>query len=210
MVSLTAPLSDVAIANFAVATLDDYPITTLDDNTSVGRFMARHYTYVRDELLQMYPASFARNRKAIAADEVAPAFGWRYAYTLPDDCIRLLPITCDGTLNGVMVPYELEGRTVLTNAQAPLKVRYIRRVTNAADFTPLFGRLLGARLAVLGATRITGKSSYFQKAGEAFNAALADFKLEDSLSAGTTEKYDYAGDEFAGQYRHENVRGVGL
>lgn len=203
-----AALSAVAIANFAAGTLDEYPLTSFDQDTSLSRFMARHYSYARDQLLQMYPASFARKR-ATLTPTTAPSFGWSYAYNFPTDCIRMLPLKDGGTLNGVSIPYEIEGRTILTNAPPPLKVRYIRRVINEEEFTPLFGALLGARLAVLAATRITGKVGYFDKASATFAQALNDFKTEDSLSAGTPERYDYGGDDWNNQLSNLDVRDNG-
>jgi hypothetical protein len=53
----------------------------------------------------------------------------------------------------------------------------------------LFARALGARLATLAATRITGKSGYYDKAMAAYQSAMAEAKHEDSLSRGLPSAY---------------------
>lgn len=182
-------ISDVAVANFAAGILDDRSITSLSDDTSIGRFMQREYTYARDELLQSYPWSFAKKRALLPALTAAPAFGYQYAYRVPTDCLRPLPLTVDGHEESDPVPYEYESFEILCDLSAPLKLRYIRRVTNASEFTHLYARALGCKLAMMAATRITGKSAYFEKAAQMYAAAMADAKLEDSLSRGTPSRY---------------------
>jgi hypothetical protein len=199
-------ISDTAVANFAAGVLDNYAVTAIDENTSLGRFFQREYTFVRDEVLQTYPWAFAKKRALLAANLDVPAFGYASAYQLPTDCLRLLPLTVDGKEDAPSVKYELEGREVLCDVRSVLPIRYIRQVTNAAEFTPLFARVLGARLAMMAATRITGKSGYFDKASGLYREAITEARLVDSLERGTPS--DYANETYKSTYTAISARGI--
>lgn len=190
MADTSAPLSEVAIANMAGSLLNEYPLTSLDNDTPLGRFMAREFGYTRNELLQTYPWHFAKTRALLPALSAAPAFGWTYAYNVPADCLRLLPLRENGALNGEPILYELESGQILTNyadTNGGLRVHYIRRETTPSKFPPLFARALANRLAVLAAQRVTGKSQYFQTALSAYTLTLQEAMLADSLERGTPE-----------------------
>lgn len=202
MANTTAPLSETAIANMAVDILDDYRLNDLDDDTTVGRWMARNFGIVRDEVLQSYTWHKVRTRASLPADAQAPPFGWDYSYTVPEDCLRLLELRENGELNGRLIPYEYENGKILTDAKAPLRVRYIRREDNVALFQPLMARVLSARLAYLASLTITGKQQYSAKAEKLLNEAWEMAKLVDTLESGTPEhQYD---DDII------EIRGVGL
>lgn len=191
MVDTAAPISEVAIANMAVSLLNEYPVTSLDNDTPIGRFMAREFGYVRDELLQKYPWHFAKKRALLNQAGDPPAFGWTYAYNLPSDCLRLLPLRKDGKLDGVPILFELESRQILTdytNSSSALPIHYIRKETAASKFPPLFARTLGNALALLASQRVTGKQSYFQTCMAAYTMTLEEAKLADSLERGTPER----------------------
>jgi hypothetical protein len=83
----------------------------------------------------------------IAADATPPAFGWDHAYTLPAGCVRLLPLTHDGSDDGSPIAHAVEGGKVLTNMAGPLKVRFVNRATNYDAYHPLFIDYISARLA---------------------------------------------------------------
>lgn len=198
MANTTAPLSEVAIANFAATMLDERHLASLDQETTLARFIAAEFGYIRDEMLRAYPWAFAVKRAALAEDpDNRPAFGWRYAYRLPTDRLRLLPIRRGGVPNGALIPYELEGSHILTNECAPLYIRYIRRVTNPAEFDPLFARALGSQIALHAAHRVTGKATFVDKVMAVLAQQLADARLVDSQERGTTESVSPMADVFA-------------
>lgn len=192
MANTSAPLSEVAIANMAAGILDDYPITSLDDETPIARIMAREFGFVRREVLAMHPWSDVKTRKLLAPMNDAPEFGWGYKYALPADCLRLLPLRENGEWEGNLIPYELESREILCNESGSLKIHYLRDETNPAKFSPLLARAFAARLAITAASRITGKMAMRERAKDEFKEALAAAQIIDSLSMGTPE----------GQYRN--------
>ena len=195
------PLDETSIANLAIDVLDDLPIASLDIDKPVARFMKRNLWVVASEVLYDYPWSFAREYAALPST-TAPAFGWKYAYQLPSDCVRPQPLRYNGEWNAPIIPYEIVGDKIFTNAAAPLKFIYIKRVTNPALFTPPFARVLAMTLALYAAQNITGKASYVDKATMLLRTAWENGKLAETLSAGTPET----------QQRSDivDIRGVGL
>lgn len=95
----------------------------------------------RDELLVSYPWNFAIKRTQLAKDAVAPAWGFSNAFTLPSDYLHLLHIDGDPE-------YQIEGGKILTDEGAPLKIKYVQRVTATGNFHPLFSEALAAHGAV--------------------------------------------------------------
>lgn len=207
MANTSATLSEVAIANMAADLLAEPAITSLDDNTTFSNFVARQFGYVRDQLLRGHPWHFNRGLAALAADAAAPAFQWTYKYTLPQDFLRLYPLRTVYP-NGPKIPYQIMSGAIYTDQQAPLNIMYGRRVTNAADFDPLFAALLGARLARLGAHRVPGKASYYADAANAEQLAHYEAIHNNSLEAGVDDYADlgYEGTDFDAL----TVRGYGL
>lgn len=154
--------SKVQIFNAAIDLVEDEAITSPTDDTAPAKWLNRNYDLVRDYLIRGYEFNFARDRACIAAQSTEPAFGWKYQYTIPVDCLRVLPLTEGGLLNGKLIPYEIENTVILTNAKPPLKLRYLRRVENPTEFDAMFVQLLAARLGMMMAQAITGKASFQQ------------------------------------------------
>lgn len=209
MVNTLQPLSEVAIANMAATVLDDAALLSLNDPSSLGRFMAREFGFARDELIAKHVWAFAKTRVSLPKLSSAPAFGYDNQYQLPTDCIRVLPIRANGLHNGTLIKYEREGRLILTDEDAPLKVIYLRRVVNAAEFDPLFARTLGNYLAVMAAQRVTGKGSYLDKAQTLYNASIAEAYQVNSLEMGTPED-SINSSAYSNGHDTMTIRGVGL
>lgn len=92
-------------------------------------------TLLRSEL-RMHPWSFAITRTTMSALSTAPAYEWLYAYQLPADFLRVVMVNDYWDFAGVReatdapaVPYTIEGRQLLTNFAAPLKLRYVQDVS---------------------------------------------------------------------------------
>lgn len=206
MANTSAPLSETSIANFGAAILDEQALNSLDDSTTYGRLCAREFGYARDELLRSHPWSFNKKMVLLAPDVDAPPFRWDYAYTLPTDCIRMYPLR--EYTNGPKIPFEKFQRKIYTDKSVSLPLVYGARITNAAEFDPLFARALGSFLGLLGAQRVTGKANYVDKARQMFADALQSAIHVNSLEMGGDEYVDY-GDE-GSTFDVLDVRGVGF
>ena len=99
---------------------------------------------VRDAFLQAYPWNFAIKRAQVAADGATATYATHGEYTkrylLPSDFLSLLSIR-----NSPI--YQLEGQYILTNEGAPLKFRYISRITNTGEHDAMFTEAFASKLA---------------------------------------------------------------
>lgn len=177
--------SKTQIFNLALDHLKEQSVTSPTDNTPQAIWLNRNFDLSRDAVLRSHPWNFARRRATLNALTDAPAFQWLYQYALPADFLRLIPLTVSGDPDGAEVPYELEGSTsglvILTNQTAPLRVRYIARITDTGLFDPLFVQALGAHLAYGMAHWLTGKTSFKQLAAEIYQNALDEAMRVDGL-----------------------------
>jgi hypothetical protein len=100
---------------------------------------------------------------------------------LPVDCLRLLPPSQDGAFEGRAVAYAQEGRTVLSDTSAPVRVRYVARIEDPAEYDALFTQALAQMLAAKAAHWITHKASYADRLMQLARETLLNAQLIDAL-----------------------------
>jgi hypothetical protein len=178
---MSSHLSDTEICNMALDLLEEAPIDSINDDRSVARWFKRNFWPAAWTLMRRHPWNFALSRAKLTTLATAPAFGFANAFAIPADCLRVLPLSADGTENGREVPFKVEGDVILTDADAPLTLRYISRVASTGLFDNHFADALAANLAMKASHFITGKQSYAERMGQMFQAALADAEIIDAL-----------------------------
>lgn len=141
--------SEVDICNLALQRLGAATISSLTDDSKNARECNRVYDHARDSELRAHPWSFARKRASLAADSTDPSFGYAKRYAVPADFLRLMPQNGRNPNDGSTPQDDLqiESGYILTDDGAPLKIVYIRQVTDPNDFDQLFVDLLVARIA---------------------------------------------------------------
>jgi len=156
-------VSEVYIANLALAELGSRAIVSLDDATPEARWCKRFYSQCRDELLRSHPWNFAIKRQTLSALPSQPLSEWLYQYALPSDFIRLYQ------LNSFFADerqelYQIEAGNLLTDAETA-SIRYIFQQTDTTKFDPLFVSALALLLASKVCRPITGNdgSGYYQQ-----------------------------------------------
>ena len=99
---------------------------------------------------------FAKKQAQIAQDADAPLFKYAYAFTLPTDFMRLVELedrwvfSVDRATQDTnpIPPYEMQGRSLLTDMTAPLRIGYVRDLTDEPTlWHPLFEEVVVAALA---------------------------------------------------------------
>lgn len=145
---------ETAICNLALGRIGSVRILALDDSTQEARFSKLFYAETRDEVLRDHPWNFAQKRAVLSALSDAPLFGWRWAYALPVDCLRVLQ------LNGFAQDaepdeWEIEDGKLMTDAGVA-QVTYTARVDDAVKFDALFVEALSVKLAAKLVTPLTG------------------------------------------------------
>lgn len=173
--------SETQIFNAVLDKLAEESVLSTTDEKAVARWLNRNYPIQRDVLLQRHTWNFALKRALLPEDTVKPAFEWRHQYQVPDDSLRILPLTADGRRNSPQVPYIVEGVKILTDMPAPLRMRYIFRQQNSALFTPIFVDLLSQILAANFGYWITGKASFAKQLLDVANVSFLEAVRIDSL-----------------------------
>lgn len=144
--------SRTAIANRALTKLGSARISDLIDDTPQARAVNSMYDMVRRAVLRGYRWSFAMSRASLAAMSSAPEWGYAYQYQLPATCQRLdmvgelyhFPIIRQ-YVSGPSQPWLVEGRRILTDLPAPLKIRF---VDDVEEGEAAFDETLACKLAI--------------------------------------------------------------
>lgn len=173
--------SEVSICNGALLKLGADTILQLTDNNNRARVMNARYEAVRDAELQRRRWRFSITRASLPALSTAPISDYSLQYQLPGDFLRLLEggdirtlaDLADYRTSGCAL-YSIEGDKLLTNLAAPINIRYIARVTDAALYHPAFCEALSARLAWENCERITQSDSKRQLAASDYKDAIRE------------------------------------
>lgn len=172
--------SVVSIANRALDLLGADPIASLDDGSKPARLAARNFAPVRDAVLRSYPWNAASRRAVLPALAAAPAWGFARQFQLPEGpepphCLRVWAVE-----GGDRQPFRIEGRRLLTDAEAPLRLSYIARIEDPAAFDALLAEAIAARLAVYLAANLTESGSRVEAMTAYWRATLAEARQADA------------------------------
>lgn len=167
-------VSNVDIANRALTKLGAGRIMDLDDNVHAAKTIKSMFAVVRDNELRDHVWSFSKARAQLPALATAPEFGFEYQYQLPSNYIRLLQLADfwtypNPTPQGL---YAIEGRAILTNAPAPLRIRYIRQIEDPTQFDASFIEVLACRLAAECCEALTNSNTKKQAAWQEYDEMM--------------------------------------
>lgn len=178
-------ISVVSIVNRALDYLGQEPITSLDQGTVGARVMKRAYDASRDATLRAYPWNCAMGRASLAAETTAPAWGFAKQYVLPVDCLRVIEIQDDVTID---IPWRVEGRRILTDQSGPLNIRYVRQIVDPSEFDALTADALAVRLAMDTCRAVTGSTSDLQTLGQLFQLRITEARRIDAKEQSQDEE----------------------
>jgi hypothetical protein len=138
----------------ALTLVEQNHLTTAEDQVMAGQECRLWYDNIRDSLLRAYPWSFATSRARLAASAAPQPFGFGRSFPFPSDClaVRNCPDLSD-------TQWEVEGRAVVSDADAPLNVIYTRAVSEEGLFDPIFADALAHALARRIGPRLAGSSA---------------------------------------------------
>jgi len=159
--------SEIQIINLGLGMLGADRITGRSDESKGAREMDACFDHVRDAELRAHNWRFSLTRAELSALSSTPAFQYAYEYQLPTDCLKVIQVGeyyCQSTTDfrsGDEAPFIIEGRKLLTDITAPLRIRYVRKMTadDAQQFDAAFVLLLAARVADFTCEAITGSTS---------------------------------------------------
>lgn len=171
--------SVIEIANAALTKLGSARITSLTDDVKAAREINARFEAVRDDELRAYRWQFALTRTSLAALTTAPAYGWTYQYALPSDCLRVDQVAdqfpsavMDNYITREVGDWALEGNVILTNMEAPLKLRYVARITDPNAWDVSFREALACKLAVEVCEALTQSDTKRRQAWQEYQTAI--------------------------------------
>lgn len=176
--------SPTDIANRALQKLGSSRIMSIDDMARNAQEARGCYEILRDAELRRHPWSFAMRRIALAAQDAPPVWGAAFAYPLPADFLRLVEIEgshawdARGYRGDAGAAWRIEGGKILTDASAPLNIRYVGREEDSARFDACFVEVLACRMAAEMAEALTQSAQKRQLAiGEYRDAVVQARRL---------------------------------
>lgn len=175
--------SKVSIANRALAKLGEERILLLTDDVKAARTLNGMFDDVRDAELRRARWKFAIKRDGLPALVAAPAWGYQRQFPLPADYLAMVQVNDFYIPNGgkFKAPYSIEAGHILTDYDAPLKLRYISRVENSGLFDPLFVEVLACKLAMESCETLTQSETKYARCAEAYKFALQEAVRQDAI-----------------------------
>ena len=141
-----------SIGSAALRMLGKPRIDSFASGGPAGQVLEDIYEDKVEDLLRKHIWNFAVTRDSLSETTPAPAWGFDHSYALPTDCLRVLSIEDDEYTSGEK--WQVEGRVIVTDCDAPLKIRYIRRA-DEHEFDSAFKECLAAVLAAEMAQALT-------------------------------------------------------
>lgn len=185
-----AAVSIEDVANMALGILVEAPLDSLDDDTVAARLLNLHFETTRQAELVKHAwvcAIFRKEASSLAISDMPVGTTYSYAYEVPDDALRVLPLTDTGEYGGRQIAWRQEGGLLLANAASPRLLRYIGNLIDPGDWSPLLVEAISARLAMKVAMPLTGKASLLQGAKVAYDEAIAEARRINAIESGSVQ-----------------------
>lgn len=157
--------TDITICNGALALLGTSSITDFTSNDK-SKICGQIYPKYANTLLSMHNWRFARKKSGALSTTTAPDNAWTYAFSLPNDYLKLINVynSGDASAHPLTGDYEIFGNTIVTN-QLSLYIDYTYEVDE--DLWPDYYQTfvmgaMAARLAIP-ITEDADKEKYYRE-----------------------------------------------
>jgi len=170
------------ICNRALGRLGADTIADLSDGTNNASYCSRFLPEAIEHILGQWDFKFARRRQRLAMNAERPAFGWKYQFNYPMDCIRLVKVY--GGINeepeeSEIVPFQVENGKILSDADA-LQIIYIGRPDDPNLLPQSMRKAISTHLAYLLSTPLTSNEQLTGLIAAEAQAAIEIAKNEDA------------------------------
>lgn len=153
------------ICSRALVKLGAKGISSFQEETTEAYIAEQLYTPILEALIASYPWRFALVQTTLARLSEKPSADYRYAYALPNDCIRIL--SAGSGSRGRDLNYRVVQNTLQTDSDSVM-LTYICR-PDESSFPPFFTQALIAKLAAefcLPVTESTTRTDYLRRIAE--------------------------------------------
>ena len=155
---MAALTTKIGIVNRGLQILGMPQVNSVDSNDRGAKAMRSAYDQIFLAELRAHTWNFSIKRANLAVDPTAPIFGKTKAFQLPGDYLFLAP---DETTFGMPQKrdYNIEGRFIITELDAPLPIRYVSSNITEGDFDPLFAEAFSTSLAEATCEELTNSNT---------------------------------------------------
>lgn len=171
--------SQIEIANNALTLLGAARIISLSDDVKAARSITAMWNITLDAELRAHNWRFAIARAALPALIDVPTWGYDLQYQLPSDFLRMVQVdeyltnvNSGWYISGDTSPFSIESGKILTNIAAPLKIKYIRQITDTTEFDSTFTEVFAIKLAIKICEDITNSSTQRQMLWDEYKIAM--------------------------------------
>jgi len=163
--------TDTDLVNAALLILGASIIEDVATDTGVpATTMAARLDMVKDTVLRSRNWNSATHRAAITSDaDYTEVFDYSNSFILPTDpyCLRVIEVHEYDAQDWI-----IEGRRLLIN-DSSIKIRYIKRIDDTAEYDPMLVEAMAAYLAWATAFKITGSRQKENDAWDRFKEMLS-------------------------------------
>lgn len=165
--------SKVSIANIALRTVGENPITSFTEGNRISDMMNARFDEVLDGELSDFPWNCVTARKNLPQLTNAPVWEFDKAYELPSDCLRVLKTNIPD------YSWRVEGKTLVTS-QSNVSIVYTRHVDDMNELSTRVQQIVGFRLAAEVCQAITQDKSLTQELWNKYEKQLTRARHADS------------------------------
>ena len=175
----------LSLYNGALEDLDERRLASLTEAREPRRVLDDFYDSTVKYCLEQGYWNFAmRAVQADSSSSITPTFGYQYAFTKPEDFVRLYAMSSEPTMRQPLLEFVDEPALWYANVD-PLYVKYVSDDTaygmDLSLWPDTFTNYVELRLALKACKRITGKSASDDLV-KAEKRALADARSKDAMN----------------------------
>lgn len=135
---------EVNICNQALFLLGDNKIQSLNEDSKEAEVCSVFYATARDACLQDVKPNFALYRVKLTTAAATPAWGFDFAYALPQDYMVVTELDNETLQDSQYREWRVEGGDFLTDRFEP-NIRYVRRIEGVeSQMDAMFVKALAA------------------------------------------------------------------
>lgn len=178
--------SQTRIANRALIVLGSVErVSSIDDPSPLAKQIKDLWHESRRTGIVAHPWNFAISRAQLNEVTPKPVFGYDRKFAIPPDCLRWLP---PGQGDYDWFLGEEEEGFILSDAAAPLNIRYIKDVPDVGLWPVHFSNFMAYQLAMDLAESATQIAGNVQDMAYKRDEALTEAKKLDGLASGNRSR----------------------
>mgnify|MGYP006949037391 CR=1 FL=1 len=184
--------SKIQIWNMALGFIGTRTVASETEHTPEAIQCGLFWDSARRQVLRDYPYNFAQARKTLAAVKVPDVYAeeWRFAYKLPDLCLKAHRIYGRERREVRRIPFTIvssdDGTEILLTDMEAARLDYTWDVTDVARWDDLFIAMMARKLAALiGVPLLKNNSTKVQELEQLYRTSLPK-----AMESNASERHD--------------------